>query len=79
MNHSVDPCDNFYEYSCGGMQTDYSMDDDNHLNKLIEMIHNIKKNDTDYLKMYKTFYDSCIQFTEEFNYKERVDNRKLII
>lgn len=77
MNHSANICDNFYEFACGGTRLDYNPDEDHHYEKLIRLINKINDNDQSYLVKYKKFYDSCMVYTEEFNYEERINNSKL--
>lgn len=73
INHSVDLCENFYDFSCGGMLADYAtLDTDNNLKKLTKLIHD--PSDLIYLEKIKTFYDSCLRYDDEFNYDERLNN-----
>ncbi|KAK2580040.1 hypothetical protein KPH14_012326 [Odynerus spinipes] len=73
MNHSADPCEDFYEYSCGGMISDPQIIDLNLDSKAYRRIaKQMRDENNDAASLFANYYNSCMQYENTINIKERI-------
>ncbi|XP_076243957.1 endothelin-converting enzyme homolog [Calliopsis andreniformis] len=73
MNHTADPCEDFYEYACGGFEANPQVVDQNLENVAYQRILRQMQKEIDKggESLFVKYYNSCIQY-ENINQTERI-------
>ncbi|KAJ1363398.1 hypothetical protein KIN20_023256 [Parelaphostrongylus tenuis] len=82
MNHGVDPCSDFYSFTCGTYARNHAVPKHatkisvlyemkrNLLNDLRNILENSRENSTKSMRLAQTYYDSCMNE----NAQEKLEN-----
>ncbi|KAK1116663.1 hypothetical protein K0M31_018204 [Melipona bicolor] len=73
MNHTIDPCEDFYEYACGGFETNSQTVEWDLANVAYQRIlrQMQKENEKNISSLFADYYDSCVEY-KNINQIERI-------
>ncbi|KAJ9574973.1 hypothetical protein L9F63_007863, partial [Diploptera punctata] len=83
MNHSMEPCDNFYEFACGGLRDNHALLQEDPTqdvwNRIASAVKTVNNKSNPIFQKFRHFYDQCVNYERTINQSERLRlARKLV-